>query len=403
VLQDQFQIGMVHSVVRLLDERHVEVTAPGQSPKIVLTAPCAGELKKGDRALLDPCGAIIVRNLGPEEPDEGPGVETGVDWDDIGGLEEAKRELREAIAGPVEDKALYARYGRKPKRGVLLSGAPGCGKTYMAKAAATELARLHGKKFEASGYVYQRGPQALNMFVGKSEENVRKLFEDARRHKAKHGYPAIICLDEADGLLARRGAARMEGMERTVVPTFLAEMDGLDDAAAFVMVLTNRPDMLDPGITRDGRLDIKIHVRRPTKAEAIDITAKHLRGKPLAKDLAIPKAAELAAEELFSQKHVLYMLRTRKGLGERFTLGDLVSGAMMAGLVDRAVGLAMRREKDTGEEGGIQVDDILGAVRRIHEEQQSLEHPNDLAPLIEKLGDEFKTVDKVRPSTKAAA
>lgn len=392
--------GRVAKVMSVVGSR-AEIEMPGNQGSVLLPFECDTAPEPGHRVVLDPSGVRIVENLGEPPLASGVSAETGVSWDDIGGLEDVKRELREAIAGPTEDAALYKRFGRKPLSGVLLSGRPGNGKTMLAKACATEMARLHGKAYAPSGYVYVKGPALLNMFVGKSEENVRKLFEDAKRHKAKHGYPAIICLDEADALLARRGAARIEGMERTVVPAFLAEMDGLEESAAFVMVLTNRPDMLDPGITRDKRLDLKIEVRSPSKQEAIDIAAKHLRGQPMAKGVTEGAAARAAADELYSPRHVLYMLRSVDGKDDRrFVLGDIASGAMMAGLIDRAVRAAMAREKATGKVSGITLDDLAAAAARICLEQLALDHENDLRLLVSKIGANLKSVEKSKPTAK---
>lgn len=245
------------------------------------------------------------------------------------------------------------------------------------------MARLHGQKYAASGYTYVKGPALLDKFVGQSESNVRKLFDDAKKHKAKHGYPALICLDEGEALLARRGAQRMEGMERTIVPTFNAEMDGIDELAAFVLVLTNRVDMIDPAILR--RLPLKVEVTRPTKAAAADIVGKHLRGKPVS-GIDAAEAAKLVAEEVFAPLRVLYNLKPAKGLGERFTLGDIASGQMMEEIVDRASALAIARETETGNEDGISEKDLVTTVQRIFEEQRLLEHVNDLNPRLEKLG-----------------
>src|SRR5205814_2011851 len=120
---------------------------------------------------------VVARNLGSTAIDSGPAIETGVSWDDIGGLSEAKRQLIEAIEAPFLNKELYARYGRKQPRGVLLCGPSGTGKTMLAKAAATAIAKLHGKHTAGTGFVYVKGPEILHGLVGSSEANVRALFE----------------------------------------------------------------------------------------------------------------------------------------------------------------------------------------------------------------------------------
>ena len=261
-----------------------------------------------------------------------------------------QRQLREAIEDPVLHAKLYKTFGKKPCKGIALHGPAGCGKTMLARAAATALAKVHGKKAAPSGFQYVKGPELLHGIVGSSEGNVRALFAASRNHFAEHGYPALIFLDEADGLLTARGRTPWEGMERTVVPMFLAEMDGLEGTGATVLLATNRPDTIDPAFMRDGRIDRKIEIRRPNEAECADIFAKCLKGKPA--QLGIP---ELAARELFDGRH---FLRTREvpadGLvaspyggnqttrRERVPLSSMVSGAMVAGIVDRAAQRALR-------------------------------------------------------------
>ncbi len=339
----------------------------------------------------------IVGRLGKPPLRETPPIETGVTWDDIGGNEQAKRELRDAIEVPVLHAETYKAFGRRRPKGALLCGPSGTGKTMLARAAATAVATLYGAKWAPSGFISVRGPEVLSKWVGESERQIRELFETARRHKSEHGYPAIIFFDEADGLLAKRGSGRFEGIERTIVPALLAEMDGLlDDGSAFVLCATNRPDMLDPAVVRDGRLDIKVHVRRPTQSEAIDICAKHLRGRPLV-DIDHGQAAIRAAEELFAQRHVLYRLRTKSGKGDaRFTLGDLASGAACAGLVERATEQAFRRAlaRPKDRDRGVTAADLAAAADELCAAQRALDHTADLREAVDKLGDDFRSLEK---------
>ena len=391
VVEDMFHVSQVRTVRRVVDDRHVEVNA-GNESAVVLYAPKAAPFTAGDRVQLDPSGLIVTRNLGPE-PSSAPMIETGIHWDDVGGLDEPRAQLREAIEGHVRDGARYARYGRQPSKGALLSGPAGCGKTLLAKAAATALAELHGKKHVASGFVYVAGPELLNRFVGESEAGVRRLFREAREHHKAHGYPAIICLDEADGLLAKRGSSNWEGMEKTIVPQFLAEMDGMGSASAFVIVCTNRPDMIDPAIARDKRLDLKIAIKRPTRETAVPIARVHLRGRPL-EGMDVDQAATTLVEELYAERHCLYMLRTKSGKGDRrFTLGELASGASIAGLVDRAIDRALLRDRRTQTDGGIRAEDLAAAADLMTEEQRALDHTGDLEIAAEATGADFKTFE----------
>jgi ATP-dependent 26S proteasome regulatory subunit len=279
-------------------------------------------LAEGDRVMIEPEAQIAVQSLGQEKV-RTFSHDTGVSWDDIGGLEDVKRELKEAIEDPVTYKELFAAFGHKPAKGILLHGPPGTGKTMLAKACATSMARMHGDSFRDSGFIFSKGPDVLDKFLGESEAAVRKMFEAARRHKKEHGYSAILFIDEADAILGRRGNSQWEGMLRTIVPMFLAEMDGLDETGALVLLTTNRPDMLDPAVIRDGRIDRRILVPNPSLQEAMAIVKIHLRGRPL------------ESEELANK------------IVERLS-GKEVSGAQLAGAVQRVVAHALRRAKGDG-------------------------------------------------------
>ena len=346
--------GRVVTVKRLHDGM-VEYGGLGHHSE---TAACGIPCRINDRVHLDPSNSVVVRNFGPETTSERSYTrDSGITWDDIGGLEEAKRQLREVIEDPVIHAEIYRRYGKGRCKGVALSGPAGCGKSRLIKACATALAKLHGKSAKASGLIAVKGPELLHGLVGSSEANVRALFASARQHFADHGYPALIMLDEADSLLGKRGATRWEGMERTIVPMFLSEMDGLEESGALVILSTNRPEMIDEAIMRDERMDLAIHVGRPSEADCETIFGLHLRGRPAPAGLA-----SLAAAELFSQRHVLGMLPGEKGAGpKRVTLSSVVSGAMVKGIVERATQRALRRAL-AGADDGITVHDVVGAV-----------------------------------------
>lgn len=395
IVANPFTVGNLRKVTRIVDERHCEIGNHGESHLVLY----AGDPPKpDDRVILDPLGFIIVRNLGKAEPPPGPTISVEVSWDDIGGQAEAKRELIEAIEGPIRDKELYARYGARRVKGALLCGPAGNGKTLLGKAAATAQARMHGHESASTGFIYVKGPELLNPLIGKSEEGVRKLFADARAHAKEKGYPAIIFLDEADALLMKRGNPRFEGMERTIVPMFLAEMDGMEDSGAFVIVATNRPDQIDSAITREERLDLKIMVRRPTRPDAVDILRRRLQGRPL-EGQTLDEAAEAAATHLFAERHTLAMIRMKTGSDKRFTLGHVVSGAMCGGLIEKATTLAMRRARETGEtgeRGGIVADDFVRGATAICEEQKILDHSAEIEEFVEPFRTEVVRADRVK-------
>src|SRR5271155_5446953 len=301
------------------------------------------EPKAGDRVILDYHGLIVQRNLGSHDTSHALIEDTRVTWDDIGGQEEAKRALQEAIVEPVTKKKIYERFGMRSSKGVLLHGASGTGKTMLAKAAATALAELYGKESRGSGFIYVKGPELLNKWLGETEANIRRIFASAREHKEKHGYPAIVFIDEADALLGRRGSMGpgYEGMERTLVPQFLAEMDGMTSSGAFVLLATNRPDILDPAVVRDGRIDRKVHVSRPTEKDEASIFDRLLRDR----HPQVGMTGADCAHVLFASTRVLWHVKLKdqspknqdiapdgkpRWYQKDFTLGHLASGAMVA-------------------------------------------------------------------------
>jgi proteasome ATPase len=342
------------------------------------TVACGAGVQKGDRVLLDQTEQVVVdvlaREVGKKE-----NAEQGVEWDDIGGHVEVKRQLREAIEEPILHREIHERFNKKRVKGIALFGPPGTGKTLLARACASSLAKLHGKSASEGGFIYVKGPELLSALVGSSESNVRQIFADARRHHEEHGYPSLVFIDEADGILTKRGISLWAGVEKTVVPQFLAEMDGLDEHGATVLFATNRPDVIDPAFLRPGRIDLKIEVGRPSQVECCDIFDKVLRGKPLADprsirdgDLAAARQefCTRAAEELFSSRWVLETVVDKERGRERVTLADRASGALVMGIAEKATQRAIRRAI-VGEEGpgSIALADVKAAVAEVAAEE----------------------------------
>jgi proteasome-associated ATPase len=351
IVYSSIPVGGMLVVVEALHNGAVEFT----SQSVTRTATVGLQCKVGDRVQLDTTGLVVVRNLGPAVATRAFTKATGVDWDDIGGLEDVKRQLREAIEDPFLKKEIHERYGKKPVKGIMLHGVPGGGKTMLGRACATSMARLHGKTEVATGFQLLKGPELLHGIVGSSESNVRRIFSEARSHRAEHGYPAIVFIDEADGILNARGRNSWEGMERTIVPQFLAEMDGFDTTDALFLIATNRPDIIDPAFLREGRIGIQIKVGYADEAMAIEVFKRCLKGLPAPATLPTD-----AAKELFHQRYVVKVI-TEKAGRERRTLGQYVTGAMVTGIVEDAKILAMRRAI-AGDDTGITLDDVKAAI-----------------------------------------
>lgn len=349
-----------------------EIERAGTARAIALCGPA----EPGDRVVVDDTGSIALAILGPPTNTAIFGESTGVQWDDVGGLTEAKRHMRDAIEGPFKNADKFAKFGKKPTRGVLLFGPPGCGKTMLGKAAATALADLHGAKAKG-GFYYVKGPELLDMYVGNTEANIRKMFEDARRHQKKNGFPAVIFLDEADAILGKRGE-RGVGMNTTVVPQFLSEMDGLEESGAIVIIATNRPETLDPAIVRDGRIDRRILVSRPTQLDVVAIAEKAIAKKPIGFGTAQNLAACLARDVFDEKLAIAKVFRRGKTDPVNLTLGHTVNGAMVVGVVERATAIAMHKEADWVDETHIQ-----GAVVQAFNEALDVNHDDDVLDLCQ--------------------
>jgi transitional endoplasmic reticulum ATPase len=191
-----------------------------------------------------------------------------VSWADVGGLENIKNELHEAVELPLEDPESFARMGIRPPKGVLLFGAPGTGKTLIARAIATE---------SRANFISIKGPEIMSKWVGESEKAVRMIFK-----KAKQVSPSIVFLDEIDAIAPRRGGSSDTGATERVVNQLLTSMDGLEDLEnVFVIAATNRPDIVDPALLRPGRFDKLRLLPVPDEASRLKILQVHTKDMPL--------------------------------------------------------------------------------------------------------------------------
>lgn len=209
-------------------------------------------------------------------------IETpNVSWGDVGGLEETKQELKEAVEWPLNHKEEFKALGVKPPKGVLLFGPPGTGKTLLAKAVAKEA---------ESNFIAVKGPELLNKWVGESEKAIREIFK-----KARQASPSIVFFDEIDSIAPRRhgGESNDGGVTERVVNQLLTEMDGMEELSDIVVIAaTNRPDILDTALLRPGRFDRILLVGAPDKKSRKAIFEIHTKKMPLAKDVDIPVLVE---------------------------------------------------------------------------------------------------------------
>jgi transitional endoplasmic reticulum ATPase len=205
-----------------------------------------------------------------------------VRWSDVGGLDEAKQVLREAVEWPLKHGDLFLQIGTTPPKGILLSGPPGSGKTLLAKAVAKE---------SGVNFIAVKGPELLSKWVGESEQSVREVFR-----KARLAAPCIIFFDEIDALCPVRGSGSSDsGVGDRIVSQFLTEMDGIEELKGVVVLgATNRLDMVDPGLLSPGRIDVVVELPPPDRETRRAIFAVHTQGKPVAPDVELEMLADLS-------------------------------------------------------------------------------------------------------------
>jgi transitional endoplasmic reticulum ATPase len=270
------------------------------------------------QAALNEVEPSALREVFTEVPDVG--------WDDVGGLDEAKRVLIESVDWPLRHGTLFERAGIRPSRGILLHGPPGTGKTLLAKALARQ---------SEANFIAVKGPQLLSMYLGESERAVREVFR-----KARQAAPCIIFFDEIDALAPLRGGHELQMSENErVVGQLLTELDGIEDLrGVVVLAATNRPDRVDPALLRAGRFDVLVELPLPDTTARRAIFAVHTRRMPLAED--VDMAALTDATEDFS-------------------------GADIEGLCRRAALLAMREivARPERSHGGEETEQNLAKLR----------------------------------------
>ena len=385
--------GDVCYVKSIIDDDHVEVESQGGSRVVIYGL--EEEVEPSDRVMLDNSNTVILRVLEKDNKDRfNLEAETDIDWDDLAGLADAKDQMIEALETPYRHPEIYKFYNRKPPKGILLFGPPGCGKTLCGKAAATSLAKTHGKKSMDSGFIYVKGPELLSKWVGQSEQEIRALFARGEEHYEKNGYPALLFIDEADAILPMRGSGKSSDVENTIVPQFLSEMDGLLASHVMVLLATNQPKRLDPAVVREGRCDISVKVNRPNANNAVEYFRIHMSDMPLAKGLDAEEIAALASAELFNARRVLYRV-THAKTAEIFRLGDTVTGAMIAAVCQQAKGLAMKRDlaEKTKKPKGVTFEDFQEAVVHHYVQHSEMNPTFDLEDFCDQKGFDRKSVN----------
>jgi proteasome-associated ATPase len=415
-------LGPIVKVGEVLSDGRLRVGADlqGQAGKLVGRADSLRDLliKAGDEVALDATGRLAVerferaqaRDYFVEDVPFTP-------WEAVGGQEEAIRLIRETIEQPLLYPEVYQAYDKKPIKGVLLYGPPGCGKTLIGKAVASNLAKEYSERVGREAkecFMHISGPKILNMWLGETERMVREIF-DAARERAKEGQLVVVFIDEAESVLRTRSSGRWLNISNTVVPQFCAEMDGMVELENVVLILTsNRPDYIDPAILRPERIDRKIKIRRPDHDASREILSIYLHDRlPIDPGLVKEHVESECARRALVEAALAYLWRDnedtefmrvtlRNGTSQTLHWRDFVSGALLKSVVDRAKDTAIRRAIEAKSElGGLTVDDLRGAIESEFRENEIFpksDSVEDWLKLLDLEPEQVVAVKPVRPS-----
>jgi len=372
-------------------------------------------LAEGDEVRMDPNFRVALEHF-PVQRAKDYYLEAvpELPWSKIGGQQDAIRLIRDTIERPLLYPELYKAYNKKPLKGILLYGPPGCGKTLIGKATAYNLTQEYRQRTRQDVKEYFmaiNGPKILNMYLGETERMVREIFNQARE-KAKEGYLVFLFIDEAESILRTRSSGRYLNISNTVVPQFCAEMDGLESLQNVVVMLTsNRPDYIDPAVLRPERIDRKVKVGRPDRDASRDILAIYLTPDlPIDPHLlcevhdgdresARNALIDAAMEALWKRGQDTEFLRVhlRNGGVETLYWKDLVSGAILASIVERAKDLAIRRAIEEGKETGLRIEDLQNAVQMEYKENEIFPKTDIQEDWLKLLDYEPENVASIKP------
>ena len=407
--KDRLRVGGEHGMQSTILQRSAELAK--------------STLKSGDEVRVDPGYRVALEALSHSESrDHYLDVVPELPWEKVGGQDEALRAIRDAIELPLLHGELFEKYRHATPRGFLLYGPPGCGKTLIGKATAYNLTRqLRAKtgREMKEYFMHVKGPEILNMWVGESERIVRDIFATARE-KRREGFLPFLFIDEAESILGTRRASRHSNILSTLVPMFCSEMDGIDSLDNVVIILaSNRADLIDPAILRPGRIDRKIKVQRPNRDGAREIYRIYLTDDlpydaSVTRDgantsEAIDRLIERLLDAQFARRdeNKFLEITLRSGRKEMVYRSDLLSGAIIASIVERAKARAINRAISSaaladGTADGITEEDLQLAFTTEFTE-------NDIFPPTDISEDWFKLIDydpenvvKIAPARAAA-
>ena len=366
------------------------------------------DLKVGDEVRADPAMKVAIERLQSKGSkdyflEEIPTMS----WDKIGGQEVAIQAIRDTIELPALHPDLFARFHYSTPKGFLLYGPPGCGKTLIGKATAFNLVQhlrdeegLDVKEY----FMHVKGPEILNMWLGETEHMVRKIFAQARQKK-KEGFLPFLFIDEAESILGTRRSMRSHHIANTVVPMFCTEMDGIESLKDIVLILaSNRHDLIDPAILRPGRIDRKIKVSRPDRQASREIFSIYLTDdlpfEPVAAGEGREALIDGATAARFSRIEETRFLEVslRSGRQEVLHYGDLVSGARIDSIVQRAKEMAIKRAISKNDlRAGLRIDDLTLSLEAEYRENEVFPPTDSVDDWLTLLDYDPENVVKVSP------
>ncbi|MFD1827845.1 MULTISPECIES: proteasome ATPase [Mumia] len=403
------QVGEVVMLKELLaDGDRVLVIGNADEERIARIADSLSDekLRAGDSLLLDSRAGYVYERVPKSEVEELVLEEVpDIDYSSIGGLQGQIESIRDAVELPYLYPELFIEHELKPPKGVLLYGPPGCGKTLIAKAVASSLAKKVSAKTGEEGRSYFlniKGPELLNKYVGETERHIRLVFQRARE-KASEGTPVIVFFDEMDSLFRTRGSGVSSDVENTIVPQLLSEIDGVEGLENVLVIgASNREDMIDPAILRPGRLDVKIKIERPDAESARDIFSKYLTANlPLHEDdlkefsgdrtACVNGMIQRTVERMYAESEENRFLEVTYANGDKEILyfKDFNSGAMIQNIVDRAKKMAIKDFLELRQRG-LRVQHFLQACLDEFKENEDLPNttnPDDWARISGKKGE----------------